>query len=398
MGGLHLPGVRQRAACLNKVLDTHSLRGYAPGRNYLGGAPLTYQISQSAYAAWLRCEQKYDYAFVRRLRPRVASTAPQLGTVLHEYLAAYYRGLKATCTAQDAHSAAVATGIHNPEREREVNAYARILAFAGRTDEAREFDELIPRAERIAHRYYEARGREDAERYEVEMVEQALSVEAAPGVTSISIIDLVLLDRMTGYRHLVEHKSTTTVPPSSVRLRDFQTLLYAAVLERWGKPIDSVMWNYLRTKEPTVPEPLKKGGLTRRADIDTTWEVYLSALKENGIDPVFYEDMRDRLAPRELTVFFPRYRHDIVVAPDIILRDYATVAGRIRNARMRWQSGADVPVRSLTRDCDYCEFYRICEAVIVGGDEETAIDLNYTTPEQRKAPLDDVAPDLLAAP
>lgn len=334
-------------------------------------------FSLSAYKAWQRCEQNYEYSYVRRLRPIVRDLAPQRGIIIHEWLAEFYRQLQGGKSAEEARTLALTT---IQEQKPKIDAAKTTAFLAGDHELAQEYDDLLPSVVRILGRYYHVRGKHDAQKYDVLMVEETVRVRIAPATVSTSIIDLVLRDRQTGVVWLVEHKSSGNIPDSSVRLRDFQTLLYATVLEQTrGIHVDGVLWNYLRTKEPTWPEVLKNGTLSRKANIDSTWEVYRHAIQERGLDPAQYEDMRLRLEGREETVFFQRHEHIIVTDPTILLADYIDTAKVVKTKRRQWEQGRARPLRSLSRDCNWCPYYRLCETVITGGDEEDIIRMRFTT-------------------
>lgn len=338
-------------------------------------------FSLSAMQTWQRCEQRYYYSYVRKLRPIQRAIAPERGIVLHAYLAEYYQGLKNDAPPLAAHQAGLATIML---REREMKAAAATAFYSGLEDEAREYLDLVPSCISIADRYFRARGEQDADEYDVEFVEQDLSFKLSPGIVSRSIIDLVLVSRDTGLRWLVEHKSTRSVPDSTVRLRDLQTLLYAHVLGRVGVHIDGVLWNYLRTKEPDHPHQNKDGKFSRAVSIDTTWEIYRKAVLDAGQPEDAYIDVKARLEGKELLVFFPRFERVIVADQDIMLEDYVREALRMRQSRLRWQRGKERPIRTIQRDCTYCEFYRCCEAAITGGDEEDVIRVKFTS-DQKEA-------------
>ena len=59
--------------------------------------------------------------------------------------------------------------------------------------------------------------------------------------------------------------------------------------------VAGVLFIYVRFKAPCVPETLKSGGLTRRANLDTTTAVYLRTLREQGLNPADYTSTLARL-------------------------------------------------------------------------------------------------------
>lgn len=350
-------------------------------------------VSLSAVEAFLKCEQNYEYGWVRKLRPVVDDVAPQRGTLLHEYLQTYYDGLKAGDTAVHAHSA----GLRQLETHAVELDLAASLSFqAGRLEEAAALQSLLADAHSLSSRYFNLHGRLDADRYEVLLVEQALHMPIVTGIISTGYCDLLLRDRVHGRIWLVEHKSTWSVPDTQVRLWNLQTLLYATKLYRTrGFKVDGILWNYIRTKPPAVPDLLKSAkrpALTRRQDLDTNWETYEDAIKLHGLDPREYVDVRERLLPREADVYFPRFEHVIVVDPEILLSDYAVTATRIRRARWEWEQGRTRPVRTLGRHCSWCRYSKLCEAALMGGDEEDLISRLFKVQERPPVAVEEVTP------
>lgn len=334
------------------------------------------RVSLSAVQAFRRCQQQYYYRYVERLSRKDKAPAPELGIILHDYLATYYRWISANVPAIESHQTGLLkiSADYVPEIKRQAN----FLRQVGSTEAALELLSLPSIANRIAERYYKARGIFDAERFDILFVEHNLSLQINSRITSNGTIDLVTRDRDKGIVHLWEHKSTGNVPDTTYRLRDLQTVLYAEKLAQVeGVEIDAVLWNYIRTKEPTIPEQLKSGGLTKRADLDSTWEVYAHELTRLGLSPNDYQEQRQRLEGRELSVFFPRFEQPLVSDSDILLRDYEDSAKDIRRYMRVWEDGSRAPVRSLDLNCTWCEYKDLCTAAILSGDESDVINLKF---------------------
>lgn len=345
------------------------------------------RFSLSAVQSWRRCQQQYYYRYVRGLRRRDKFPAPALGEVLHAYLARFYAGLKPYDAAPPNDAAA---GLHRhalsstaAEYDPVLRRYTRTAFEMGDEDKARGLSQVLPTAARIAERYFVAHGQHDAR--EQRVLEVEFTINVLPGsallmhpIAITGIVDLITEERISGKTLLWEHKSTERVPEQHVRLTDLQTMLYAVILDRFrGTKIDAVRWNHLRTKEPTVPEQLKSGHLTRRADLDSTWEVYRARIAECGHSEADYADVKERLENRERSVYFPRHEQVIVARPDILLGDFAADCTAAMTARAAWERGDCRPVRAVARDCGWCDYYPLCEAAIVVGDEESIIPLHY---------------------
>lgn len=320
-----------------------------------------------------------------RLKPLAASPAPELGLILHDYLSTYYQWIAASSSSappgvgvsDDAHNAALMkiTADYVPE----IKTLARRAEEVGAYETAEILSELPNVANRIAQRYYLNLGKFDAERYDVLYVEESLSMDLTPRIRSNGKVDLVTQDRETGLVVLWEHKSTTSVPDMSYRMRDLQTILYAEKLAHlYDIRVDQINWNYMRTKEPTIPKLLKSGQLSQAADIDSTWEAYAAEVANQKLDLTDYDKMRELLEGRELSVFFPRFTQALVGDPNVLLRDYIVTAKDIRRHKRAWAEGTLEPTRNLQRDCSwFCEFKSLCNAVVMGGDDDELIDLSF---------------------
>ncbi len=345
--------------------------------------------SLTAHQTIQKCEQQFEYKNVRRLRPFVGDFAPEMGKLIHTYLAGYYAGLKIGLSPNKAHEAGF---VVLAKESKQVAAMVDTAFFAGNEEAAIEYSKLVPNTESICNSYFRYRGQHDADMYDVLLVEEVIDAKISPTIRSRSVIDLVLREKESGLVALVEHKSTKSVPDSGLRLRDLQTLLYATVAKRkFDINVDKVLWNYLRTKLPAQPhqnKPDRHGvaAMSKAVAIDTTWEIYQQALVDAELDPEDYQDVRARLYNAEYDKFYPRYEHVIVAQANMLLRDYVVQAKRTEALQRGWEAHKFRPVRNLTQMCAWCPYIKVCEAEIMGGDPEDVIKMKFSTPEQRQAP------------
>lgn len=346
-------------------------------------------ISLSAVRSFQRCEQQFEYRYVQRLQRRERAKQLELGTILHRYLELYDKALVDEMSAEDAHVQAQ-LAISNEFTDR-LKKLSNVAFMAGNEELAKDLLELGPKAGRLTQHYFESRGRSDAEEYEPILIEMSLDTIITSQLRSRGRVDKVTRSQATGRVSLWENKSAKSVPNAGVRLRDLQTVLYAEQLRRfYNLDVDSVTWNYLRTKEPTEPELLKSSkvpALTKAKNIDSTWEVYSLAAKRLGvdIDTDEYDAVRQRLSGRAQKVFFPRYEVAIMTDSTVMLRDYARTGLEIRRQVARWSEGKVKPVRNLDQHCDFCDFNMLCRAVITGGDTEELVAMRYETKPARAA-------------
>jgi hypothetical protein len=304
-----------------------------------------------------------------------------MGNVLHAYIEHYWWGIREGKPTDDAHlSSKILTSTkYMPE----LKVQAEQAFQLGSPDLAAEIEETLPRAGRIIDRYYNIRGKDDGERYEPLLIEQDLKVIIYPGILSNGKVDCVTRDRADGIVHLWENKSTRTIPTDEFRFRDVQTVLYDQKLKaaNFQYSIDHIMWNYLRTREPEVPEVVYKGtkreGLSRAKTLDTTWEVFAAAIAANKYDPRAYSDMHALLEFKEETAYFPRYDIPIVVDKEFLMSQYIATSERMRQKKDEWLGGFSTPIMHLQWSCDRCDMYRLCQAKLVGGDQDDLIKMFY---------------------
>lgn len=322
------------------------------------------KISYSAVQDWRRCQQSYAYRYIDNLESRLGQPAPELGRILHNYLQGFYL-LYPSHGSAEAHTDALKNV--RAEYTDEMTALGNTAYAVGEAGLAADLFGLVDKAVAIAERYYQARGADDIERHTPLMVEEPIEFPLDTGIVTPTRVDLVTRDS-DGLVWLWEHKSLGQIPPQTRRMKDLQTTLMAALVhEAKGIEINGVVWNYLRTKPPTVPDVLKSGLLSMRKDLDSTWDTYLTEITRLGQDPIMYDEVRQRLEGRELTNYFVRIEQPLYQSENVLLRDFIASARTIKAVR---ESGVDfTPVRTVANHCDWCQWSKLCEAVITGGDD-----------------------------
>lgn len=319
-------------------------------------------VSYSAAQDFRLCEQRYAYRYIDKIEPRVRETAPELGSVLHDYLEAFYRRVQRGRGPAAAHRRGVKAV---RDHKKELRSLARVAAGLGAEEAAQALGSIVPNALVIAEAYWRVHGKSDAKRKPV-LVEEEFELLVAPGIVLPGRIDLVTKEK--GDLWLWEHKSTTRVPEHGRRFRDLQTFLYAiAVEEMLGKQVAGVAWNYLRTVPLHPPALLKSGRLSLDRNQNTTSRLYRDAIEEHGFSLSDYRPFLRHLEEREKRLLFPRHRLPVAGSPDVLLRDYLATAERVADVRTR---DGFVPVRNIGGHCDWCPYRMLCQAAVTGGTTE----------------------------
>lgn len=193
---------------------------------------------------------------------------------------------------------------------------------------------------------------------------------------------------------IVEHKTMASLSTEYYTLYDEQSGLYTYAAQETlnellhtDKQIDGVLYNLLRKKIPVVPEELKRGGLTKRKNIDTTYDIYMAALRRLGEDPAEYQEVLERLQEKGNRFFHrePVFRSQEEIR-EIILRIYYITQDIYNN-----------PVVYPNPDffkCRMCSFKDVCVAMSAGADWKWILDKKF---EVRKED-EDIAMEVIDEP
>ena len=137
-------------------------------------------------------------------------------------------------------------------------------------------------------------------------------------------LDLFVED-FDGRIWVVDHKTSKDRLDTEILTLDDQMTMYIWAAQRiLGREIAGCLYNVLRKKLPVVPKVLASGkGLSKDKSMDTTYDVYLQALDDNGFDPEDYAEYLQMLKNKD-TGFFTRARvyrnqHEIAMAGRMLL-------------------------------------------------------------------------------
>ena len=304
------------------------------------------RITNSQAKSYQRCHRQYDYKYGQLLTPLSVGLPLKRGSWLHELLEADLRG-------KDWRE-------RNEELETEFN---RLFE-----EERERYGNLPLICENIMESYV-YHWREERASWKILAVEEKFEIELPDGHTLVFKVDGIIEDDYGQW--LLEHKSHKTIPNDNYRFIDIQSARYVWGLMKLGWDIQGVIWDYIRTKEPSKPKLLQDGTRLSRAKLDTDLFTYVSALKEYGLDPRDYRDVILRL--KEHNNFFRRER--VPKPPRVIntlVEELVHVADEIE--------GGYHPDRSIERGCAFsCDYLEVCMTELYGGDAEQIRKLKYRT-------------------
>jgi len=314
-------------------------------------------FNQSRIKAFNRCPKSYEYKYIQLLNPKKKVRPLFMGSWLHRALETHYT-----------------QGDWKVGHQEYVTEWDKL--FTEEKEElSKKFGPMPDAVERIM-RSYVWYYRDDG--WKPYMVEQILEVET-PLVVDGKIfvfkgrLDLVVEDE-SGLYWLVDHKSASIIPqPTSYHAMDPQLMLYPWAAEiQYGIEITGVIYNYVRSKPPSVPGINKDGSISRRK-VDTDYPTLLRFLKQNGFEPSDYIDALRPLAKR--SPFLRRYRlpRESHVTKEVLLDTLSTAKRAQETKRF---------TRSITRECSQCSYHDLCRAELNGFDTSKMRESNYIVGEE----------------
>lgn len=302
------------------------------------------------------CPQQAYYKYVLRLKPKVLGRPLRFGTWMHSLYETHYKGE------------------NWKEKHQELtNQFAKLF------DEEKEAVGDLPRDCYRTMISYLWHYKNDP--WKVHEVEFTLEVELPDGAVYRGKIDM-LIENQYGL-WIVDHKNHKVLPNLDFRILDAQSALYIWAALKSGIPVQGHIWNYVRSKAPSVPHLLKSGKRLSKSAIDTDFPTYYRALKEYGLDPADYADKLRYLKSQ-------RYQHGEIQSSSFFRRDILeknnAMLKRVANEafmthkRMRayhWNQ-VDKIERNSGNQCRFmCSYTDVCTMELFGGNAAPLIRQRY---------------------
>lgn len=308
-----------------------------------------FKVSQSKIKTYRRCHKQYRYKYIDKIMKKVKSKPLVLGTIVHEALEAFLLGKDI-----------------EPVFKAHEKKFNKLFSEEG-------YEDVIPLSRTMVDMYiHRYKNDKEYNRFKPVHVEAEFSVPLIEGVLFEGKIDGIVEDHK-GRHWVLEHKTYAKETSEAQRMSDIQVASYSWAMEQAGMvPPSGVIWDYLRKKAPALPEPLKKGGLSKSQGIDTTYDIYLKAIEDNGLDPKDYEEVLERLKAQK-----DKFQYRITLpfsqkATDIIVTDLKSTATEIKHL------GHILQDRNLTKDCSWCDYFSLCQGEMRGHDTDFIIKQQYT--------------------
>lgn len=330
--------------------------------------PLHHQFlmaySQSAVKSWRRCQKQYafrrDYAPEgKELVPKVPKLALNRGSWMHELQQAHHRRW---------------AGLEDSSADWEAVQAKNVRKFNAYFEEDREELGDLPAETRRLFRAYLRHWGEDEERYEVATLHDgspAVEFTIEIPLTQWGIrdpfkgrTDLLVRDLEYGGLWVWDAKWVKRIPDIDDRMMSPQALLYAWGLRRLDYDVQGFLFNYGRTKAPTIPRVLKRpaGTLSLAKKIDTDFYTYAMAIKKlhgkkwQFMARTYYKDMLIYLKGKD-KAFFRRER----VPVDEARIKQAVAEFLISVKQIERRAKPHQAPRSYFYNCShFCDYHDLC--------------------------------------
>lgn len=313
--------------------------------------------THSMIKTFRRCPKQTQYKYVERLKPKVGALPLERGSWIHALLETMYLGQP----WEDKHDKLT-------------------IKFNDLFDEEKESLGDLPReCERIMKSYIWHYKEHDWRVHEVEFV---LEAEFPDGSIYRVKIDLLVEDQFGLW--IVDHKSHKTLPNLGFRLLDAQSALYIWAAWKNKIPVQGHIWNYLRTKAPTVPYLLKSGARLSKKSIETDFLTYVRALKKYKLPLEDHKHEIIRLKNQQYKTgelqTSPFFRRDVLEKSPRMIKQVVQEA-YTTHKRMHSYPWDDVrqiervPDRSCTFGCSYAD---LCQTELFTGSGDYLRRKKYT--------------------
>lgn len=304
-----------------------------------------------------RCPKATQYKYVERLKKKYANARDKplrRGTWMHALLESYYSGLDWKKT-------------HKQFSEK----------FSELFDEEKDaLGDLPTECYRLMQSYlwhYGANKEDPMHGWIVHEVEFTLEAELPTGRLYRGKVDMLIEDDYGLW--VVDHKTHKTLPDISFRLLDYQSALYLWAAKKNKIPVMGFIWNYVKTKAPSVPALVDQKRTPRlsRAKCDTDYPTLYKTIKKHGLALSDHREWLQRLrADRwepnavQTSQFF---RRDVLEKSDEMLERVLAMACNTDEAMhgYNWDDREGVE-RHVDRSCTYfCDYRDLCTTELFGG-------------------------------
>jgi CRISPR/Cas system-associated exonuclease Cas4 (RecB family) len=325
-----------------------------------------FTVSNSKLSLWRRCHYAAHLRYVEKLQKRVKSRPLRFGSLAHDMLEAD------------------ANGDDPMKKLKELSALEHKKLFASERDELKETADEVRWVMTDYFDYWENQGPASQQftylRRKGRAAEHEFTLPLVDGINLTGKLDgLASGDKRQ--KLLVETKTFRSMAGDDHRWRNLQTNLYKWATDKLGVQVDRLVWNYIRSKPPTVPKVKKDGSISLKRldtlpsalrDFAERQDIKLPSLMlktaQNNRKNYF---IRIFSAPRPKTVKF-------------------LMADVVETAIDMSEGLGKKKAKTIDRHCEWCEFEAICRAELTGSDRDFVIKREYERREREEPEIEQV--------
>lgn len=355
----------------------------------LKDTPKAFAYNQSRVKLYLRCRKAYWYRYDSHgkpnaeLVPKRSSLPLKKGSWMHELLQAHWLFTVGRGDGWEAKHEELSDAFHQLFEE-----------------EQDHYGDLPTEAERLFRAYLRVHHDED-KKFRV-----AVLPDGSPGIEFVVAvpldrwgigspfkgrIDLLVEDLEFGGYWIRDAKWVRSIPGPDERMMSPQNPLYVWALRRsLGIDVRGFIYDYGRTKAPTIPAPLKRGGISLAKKYDTTVPIFLEAAVQaygkKRVRELIQEDGKFAARLKEIKAgeksWFRRERIPVELHKQKqALREFVAAVREIERRNTK------VPARTYLYSCKFsCSYHEPCCAEFAGLDIQPLLNRNYVIEEETYAP------------
>ena len=325
-------------------------------------------ISVSQIQTFLSCKKKWEYNYIKDIKPRIERSYLTVGKLCH-------RGMQ---VAMQAAWGGDEIGWWKDWRDLGISAmedmwHEYIEETPLLNEEIPAVVQLLEDAKSIFKQaFYEF----EPWKYEVLSIDNngkkspALELHfwvPCPNTAGMhGFIDAILRDKETGFVWCTDYKFRKSLSPDEDEAFNIQNAVYSYACKKLGVEITGTMtWQHVNT--PAADPKINKDGTISTAKIKTTWEHYEKFCQDHGQDPQdYFLEMEEKLRDIEWFRATLEYRNDETVQR-MWDECITPVAKRISEARKK---NADNYRSMYPWNCKMCQYQSICQGELRGYDVE----------------------------
>lgn len=309
---------------------------------------------------FLRCRKKWDWRWNQGYTSKKQNNKLFFGNLFHKWVEVLYK----TGSGQDAFKAAV--------------EFMKDEDTSGM--EQHEIDDIWEMFMQVGDGYI-AKWWENDKEWEIIATEFHFSIPLDEEIEYEGTIDLIFRHKKTGKVWFMDHKTTSSLDIYENNSRmDRQISRYWWALKKLGYDVGGFIYNIVLKDFPVPPNVLKKGNLSTAKNQNTTLELYVQAIQDNGLVPEDYNDFLQYLTdhPRE---YFRRVnvtRTDAELANAMFEFYYQAKEAQ----SLKEGDNQNFIYRNITKDCSWdCPFKEVCKAQMDGSNVDFLMKMTFNKEE-----------------